>query len=115
MTDATLPALSAADAQLLAARVLTAARKAPAGARWKDGRKVFVAELAGLLRAEGYATSDLATLKARLVELHRRGLVVLSRFDMPASAHHSRGAVLASETLDGGARYHCVEDVTRPW
>ena len=114
MNNATLPALSDSDARSLADAINAAARRAPATARFCAGRKVFVAPLRDLM---GYhvAGGDLASLdafKARLVDLNRRGLIALVRFDL-AGAHDVLTEAV-SEIRHCGASFHCVVDQSMP-
>lgn len=101
---ATVNQLSDFEAGSLARVVNDAARRAPASARFCGGRKVFVSAL-----AEGLSyCGGLELFKARLVELNRRGLISLVRFDLSYAADMRLQA--ESEIRDGGATFHCVED-----
>lgn len=82
-----------------------------AAAAARDGvfgpRKVFISAIWDALRASpAWAALGLDELKARLVEAHRRGELVLARADLVAAMDPA--LVAASETRTDGATYHFV-------
>jgi hypothetical protein len=96
--DAAPPRSLAADVQAAAA----AAREGVFGPR-----KVFISAIWDALRASpAWAALGLDELKARLVEAHRRGELVLARADLVAAMDPA--LVAASETRTDGATYHFV-------
>lgn len=114
MTSTPLTALSDSDARSLANAVNAAVRRAPSAARFCGGRKVFVAPLLDIVgyAVPGGAAASLESFKLRLVELNRRGLIALVRFDLAGA--HCPLVEAASEIRHLNASFHCVVDATIP-
>lgn len=92
------------DDAAFAARVLAAARASKTG-RF-GGDKVFISHILRRLAEEGAAVGDTEGLKARLVSVHRQGLLSLSRADLVEAMDPKD--VANSETRYLSATFHFV-------
>lgn len=92
------------DDEAFAERVLAAARGSKTG-RFGDD-KVFISHVLQQLAAEGAAVGDAPAFKERLVSVHRRGLLSLSRADLVEAMAPTD--IEASESRYLSATFHFV-------
>lgn len=98
------PAPLPEDDTAFAARVLAAARASKTGRFGSD--KVFISHILRRLAEEGAAVGDTEAIKARLVSVHRQGLLSLSRADLVEAMDPKD--VASSETRYLSATFHFV-------